>query len=357
MINYGVGPTADEVEVVVFGPGYGEAIAVHLGDHQWLLVDSCIDPNTKRPAALDYLAAIGVPATDVRVVVATHWHDDHVRGLSNVVAACSNAELQISGALDSKEARQLLAAYSSQPAPGLAVGTKEMVKAIQQGSDTYYLHSRTTVHDFVASHGARIVVTALSPTQAAITKSLAHLAQYLPDPTGQLPIGHITPVAPNSEAVVLHIDIGGDAILLGSDLEENAHFGWTALAADKLNAGRTKASVYKVAHHGSHTGDTGLIWQTFLQPGSTAALTPFKRGNVSLPTEADLIRLTGSASSTYLSSRASRKATMDASLAKKLGQTVKNLATVNNGFGAVRMRRSVGAANWRVECFGDAHKV
>jgi len=49
MIDYGVAPAADEIEVTLFGPGYGEAIAVHLGEGAWLLVDSCIDPESKAP--------------------------------------------------------------------------------------------------------------------------------------------------------------------------------------------------------------------------------------------------------------------------------------------------------------------
>jgi hypothetical protein len=48
-------PAPDEVEIVIFGPGIGEAIAVHIGYNQWLLVDSCRVGNNKRPAALQYL--------------------------------------------------------------------------------------------------------------------------------------------------------------------------------------------------------------------------------------------------------------------------------------------------------------
>lgn len=45
-------PALNEVEISVFGPGYGEAIAVHTGNGNWLLVDSCIDPGSGLPAAL-----------------------------------------------------------------------------------------------------------------------------------------------------------------------------------------------------------------------------------------------------------------------------------------------------------------
>lgn len=37
MIDYGNGPDDGEIEVSLFGPGYGEAIAIHLGDGSWFL--------------------------------------------------------------------------------------------------------------------------------------------------------------------------------------------------------------------------------------------------------------------------------------------------------------------------------
>lgn len=104
MIDYGNGPSSDEIEVCLFGPGFGEAVAVHLGDGNWLLVDSCLDPEEKLPAVEVYLKRIGVSDAGVRVIVASHWHDDHVRGLSRLVAAYPGAELQISGVFSDKEA-------------------------------------------------------------------------------------------------------------------------------------------------------------------------------------------------------------------------------------------------------------
>jgi len=67
MIDYGVPPAADEIEVTLFGPGYGEAIAVHLGEGVWLLVDSCVDPDSKAPASGTYLEGFGVDPSQVRL--------------------------------------------------------------------------------------------------------------------------------------------------------------------------------------------------------------------------------------------------------------------------------------------------
>jgi glyoxylase-like metal-dependent hydrolase (beta-lactamase superfamily II) len=66
---------------------------------RWIIVDSCIDGTSRGPKPLDYLNKIGVDVTSaVEVVVATHWHDDHVRGISKILQACQSAIFCCAGA-------------------------------------------------------------------------------------------------------------------------------------------------------------------------------------------------------------------------------------------------------------------
>lgn len=72
-------PRPDELEMTVFGPGVGECIVLHLGEGDWIIIDSCTSPVGDEPAALGYLRSIGVdPDASVRTIVATHWHDDRI---------------------------------------------------------------------------------------------------------------------------------------------------------------------------------------------------------------------------------------------------------------------------------------
>jgi hypothetical protein len=48
-------PEADEIEVSVFGPGFGESIVAHLTRGAWITVDSCLDKETLSPAARELL--------------------------------------------------------------------------------------------------------------------------------------------------------------------------------------------------------------------------------------------------------------------------------------------------------------
>ena len=88
----------ESVEMVVFGPGIGESIVIHLGNNEWIIIDSCIFSGEDVPAPLLYLRHIGVDASSaVKRVLATHWHDDHIRGLGAVLCECQQARFAMSG--------------------------------------------------------------------------------------------------------------------------------------------------------------------------------------------------------------------------------------------------------------------
>jgi len=117
-------PQPDEIELSAFGPAYGESLLVHLGEGEWMIVDSC--KKGDRLPVLDHLAAMGVDAAAVKLVVATHWHDDHVRGISEVVTACPNARFACSGVLCADELVQAIASIPPARLGHMTSGVKEM---------------------------------------------------------------------------------------------------------------------------------------------------------------------------------------------------------------------------------------
>jgi hypothetical protein len=66
-------PKEEELEVSIIGPGYGECILLHVGHNGWVVVDSCINPKTKKPAALEYLKNIDVNPNWIKIIIASHW--------------------------------------------------------------------------------------------------------------------------------------------------------------------------------------------------------------------------------------------------------------------------------------------
>jgi hypothetical protein len=197
----------------------------------------------------------------------------------------------------------------------------------------------------------------MSPVQATVSGSLARLATYIPSDSPDENIGHAPTFAPNIEAVVIHIDWNGEAVILGSDLEEDAKYGWSALLSDSWSSRRAPASLYKVAHHGSKTGDHAGIWTQLLTAESIACLTPFNNGRHKLPTDTDRARIRGLAKAAYIASGATRKPELESEKLKRLADICDHLSRVNAGFGATRFRKVLGDKEWRVEIFGAAGRL
>ena len=53
-------PKKNEVEVTVIGTGggYGESIVIKASSDSWVIIDSCIDPESKEPLSIEYLKKI-----------------------------------------------------------------------------------------------------------------------------------------------------------------------------------------------------------------------------------------------------------------------------------------------------------
>lgn len=356
MINYGTGPASDEIEISVFGPGFGEAIAVHVGDGAWLLVDSCLEPESKLPASHHYFQQIGVSASQVKAIVASHWHDDHVRGIAQLADFYPEADFLISSALNDKEATAFLVAHSNSVARGLTRGTNELFDVLKKREFVIPVQQRSSILELAAG-GRNVRVTALSPVPAAFAQSIKHFAQYLPNENGGSPVNQAPELKPNLEAVAIHIDFDGDAALLGSDLEEDHLYGWSAIVSDAWCTARRRGSAYKVAHHGSQTGEHAEIWGSLLEQFPSISMTPFNLGNVKLPTDDDKARIRSKSEEAFISSGASKRPQMDAAIVKRLGDICNKLTRVNAGFGAIRLRKKIGEKSWAAELFGDACKV
>lgn len=96
-------PNPNEIEVSLFGPGKGEALALHLGQGKWMLVDSC-RKKQNTPVHLEYLQNLGVNVWEaVDLIVITHWHTDHIEGLNDVVKECANATISLPESLSKDE--------------------------------------------------------------------------------------------------------------------------------------------------------------------------------------------------------------------------------------------------------------
>jgi metallo-beta-lactamase superfamily protein len=349
-------PADDEIEISVFGPGVGECIVLHLGFGDWIVVDSCNDRDAGIPAPLAYLRKIGVDAaTAVKVVVVTHWHDDHIAGSAEVVRACHQAKFHCSAALNGQEFFKFVRLHSRTMTHASGVSEFDNIFA--------HLRSRAPPGARSASVGPEWTIEnqiiwdrpalpdrpaaelrALSPSAGTITLALHEFARMVPDEKALK--RNIVAQEPNDIAVVLRAEIGPHRILLGSDLEDgpNPLVGWKKILASSV-VSTAGAEVFKVAHHGSKNGENALIWSKLLTPSPIAALTPFRKSG--LPRPLDIDRLKTKTPRLYMTAntRGPPPARRDAAVDRKANAVAKDRRALEGGIGHVCIRAPMTASS------------
>lgn len=342
-------PRSDEFELSLFGPGYGECAVVHCGSGEWIVVDSLIDRAVSMPVALAYLASIGVePEAAVKVIVASHWHEDHVRGISELAATCSSAVVGFSAAFNSREFLTLAAIADDEPPETNHLS--ELGRVFDLPSKRLLpLSSNMVVHRF-----GRAVLWSLSPSPAAQARAILEMAALVPTQPGP----RVKPIdrSANHCAVVLLLALDNEGFaLLGSDLEESST-GWSLLLADARNP-EAPAVVYKAAHHGSETAHHSGIWSGLLSPSPTTVLAPFLRGRTPVPKPADIQRLTALSGAVFstTASKPTEPKPRNPVVDRTIRQVVRNRVAVEGRIGHVRVRRKMEPnASTRVDRFNGA---
>lgn len=341
-------PRADEFELTLFGPGIGESAVLHVGGGQWIVVDSCLDRKTRRPAALEYLESIGVDvAASVTHVVVTHWHDDHMRGASALLDAAPAARVYCSAALQSREFATLVTA--SRRAMMESSGVDEMSsilttlrsRAPERSRDVatgpeWLLADRCILRRAACEGIPEAEAVALSPSSASLTRAMNEIGLLVP--AERTPKRRPAPLTANQVAVVLWMRVGAVRLLLGSDLEldpADPRCGWSAIVTSTTRP-VAKAHLIKIPHHGSATGDHDAIWRDLVEPSPTALVTPFTPSG--LPRDADLKRLVDRTSELYVTSR-----TRGPNAARRLNAVERTIREVTTDFrsaeGAMRRVR------------------
>lgn len=354
-------PPADVAEVSLIGPGYGESIVVHLGDGEWIIVDSCVEQGSRDPvqsAATVYLNRIGVNlATQVPCILATHWHDDHIKGLSDVVGLCASAEFCCPVALSRKEFLGFASFFAGTEPPATSRSTREIMDVLEILEKRDALPKLLKTDSKVLERKERgVEICALSPSDERIVEFISRLAENMPKP-GTTRRKRIRDAGPNELSVALLINLGNDAVLLGADLEETPGRGWTSVLGNSQSVRGKRASVYKVAHHGSKTADCPDVWEKLLLPTPFALLTPFSRGRRRLPSGEDVARILKRTPNAYSSARMdSGKGAVqrDKSVERTVRESGWKFQYLKQGH--IRMRRRLGCprSEWSIDLYGDA---
>ncbi|MBI2393097.1 MAG: hypothetical protein HYV09_26165 [Deltaproteobacteria bacterium] len=334
-----------------------------MGAGEWMVVDSCLDASTHQPVALTYLADLGIDvATAVKLVVVTHWHDDHMRGAARVLHACAGARFVCSGALANAQFLGLVASEEIvQQKDDHGAGVSEFAEIVEElrrrggrspsSGPEWARADQDVFYRPAASSLPEAHVRSLSPSAATMTVGFKSLQQPRVGTTRKA----LVSPEPNDTAVVLRVRVGEVSALLGADLEtgNDPGRGWLGVIGAGIGP-VVKSELYKVAHHGSKSADHEAIWSTLLDASPLAVLTPFVNGSVQLPRDSDVDRITRVARRLLATStpRPIAPPPRDAAVERTMREVTKSRRVRTGRMGHIRVRHD--GRHWREELFGAA---
>lgn len=337
-------PAEDELEISLFGPGFGEAIAVHLGLGEWLLADSCVDRTRGTLPVLEYFDRLGVAADRaVRRIVVSHWDEDHVLGLSRLISTCSQARLVLSAAMRDEDFLAYVRGTGASPL-ATSARTREMHEALAvidgrgypQNSPIEAIQDRMI---YERENGPIVGVRVLAPSDKLVQAATQRLARLMIE-RSLLP-RRLPRVNPNDTSVVIWVRVGAANALLGADLESRGNMesvGWRAVVQASPSG---KAHIFKVPHHGSADSHEPEVWEQLLVKDPVAILAPWSLGGASLPTQDDVERLCALTPHVYLASKQRRSSpTRDRAVERTLRERDRPLKVAEWEVGHVQVRYS-----------------
>ena len=308
-------PSDDQIQIVAFGPGFGESILLHLGNRNWFIIDSCLNDDEK-PAALEFLKTLGVNvAREVKLVIATHWHADHTGGLYQTIRECKSAEFAVSSVLKDETFLAYLEVHNLvSNGSDTADGEVEMMSCFNEvlsRGKLAFVKQRDeiwTASKGELAHNKPVQILALSPTDFQENAFLLKVGNEMNIFKSKL---KTTPAKKrkasiekeNDISVATLVTIGDFSILLGADVEmsDSSEFGWRNIT-NKYKNRKPKSHILKLPHHGAKSGHSDEMWEFLLKKNPISIIVPWNLANSSLPTEQDINRVKGLSDSVYITS-------------------------------------------------------
>lgn len=356
-------PSLDNIQCYVLGGGVGECIVMHIGHNKWMVVDSFINRESGNPIALDLLASLSISPNDVSYVVATHWHDDHIKGISKVYTDTTNASFVMPSALTSSEFLEVATLQQSHKKilTSIDTGVDELRKVLdianqRKSSGKTDLFCLASKNKTIFEDTQKLQkIMAISPSDEEFKNAIIAFKRFIPD-NDNAPKKRVPNPAPNDTAIVLTIDTPMGKFILGSDLEHtpDPDSGWQS--AHRAALGKGKALFFKISHHGSEGAHYGPVWSDLLDEGAHTVVTPYNNSHI--PKKDDLVRIGNLRSNSHIAGglpekRFARSKTVD----KTINQYVKNIKSLPSKVGLVKYEIKTGDTTPTVTYFGAAQDI
>lgn len=355
-------PSNSTVEINLFGGGgaYGECILCHLGYGKWIVIDSAKDPFSNKPLIHNYFDSIGENLNKIDLIVTTHWHDDHIKGVSQLYKE-ANCKLVISQALNKDQLALLI---------GLDRGKTSSNTSLYE-LDEIVKHSNNTKNPIVRAIQDRIIyknqisdinvnIYSLSPSDASIHTFEMEMREIINE-AYDLNLA-VRKNNPNHSSVVILIEINENKILLGADLQVvlDDNMGWKGVLKSSTVPKNNSVQIFKIPHHGSANGHHDGIWTSVISMKNMfSILSTYCRGSNKLPEIDDISRILKFCDNSFITSngfphpRIKKRDFRTNKMLKEFGYVIRERMFE---YGHIQLRKDISEldSEWTTELYGNA---
>lgn len=345
-------PSSGVPQIVIMGTGYGECILVHLGNDKYVMIDSFLNPETKKPIAADYLDNIGLSIHNIIGIICTHWDDDHIKGMYDIASNLKGITVGIPVTVSKRDLDKLREYLKFAKGSQDYVPMDEFSKLLELNSKKFLKFSYCVPQrqlfrkQIIDEKLSEVIVETLSPSDEQYTEFINQLV--MPKEGDLMQSIDFTN---NRISVVSIVKLYSTYCLFGGDLE-NDHGEW-----DKVieNYQYPKADIFKIPHHGSKTGYSENVWKNIVDK-PISIITRFNRGNVSLPDNEQVEFINGNSKKMFIIGgtnkpvKGAEMRVLEGLAYSKKHQMVRR----KEKLGIVRLTYSV--SEWTYEIFGEVEE-
>jgi hypothetical protein len=331
-----------EIHLLGTGGGWGESIIINLGNNDFIIIDSCINPLEKKPLPLTFLKEKEIPLENVKLIICTHWHDDHIRGMSELFNECKKSQFCFTKIHDFKKFFRLLSFDYKKSDKNISnSSTLEFNKCLQIIEERSLMGIQAYPNRVLYSNQVNnidIEVRSISPSDYSIQLF-------------------------DSKSIAIFLKLGKHCVILGSDLEINSdrRLGWGAIIDSSKLVKIEKANYFKIPHHGSENGYSLEVWNDLLEPNSESSLTPYNKGK-KLPTKAMLNKYLSHSPNLHITSSltiSSKPKKRDHNIEKVISSFATDISEIRYSYGVVSSKIDISNEEdkWQTSYIGTAKQI
>lgn len=366
-------PHSDELEITTLGPGPSsrESIVVHLKNGEWIIIDSCKFGGKVLP--LEYLHCLGVNCKEqVKTVICTHWHRDHIQGLPEILNECENARFCIAPVGDFKGYLNVVIKLAGYDPLGSNIWNtfNECLEALEK-------HNKQRPH--LVGHNERLAhdgtkdIFAIGPSDEMYGRFLTSLLKVDPKKPQEKDIEEMKS---NLCSLALSINFNGQKAIIGGDMEvgrktqdkyqlcedgcpQHKECGWCdAIADGNVFADEKPYHFINLPHHSSSSAYCPKMWLEGMVEGEPIATTTIFRvaKGENLPTKEMLTLYKKKCKELYITDSEDVE---EIATVNDLGgiKGIEVLDEITEKAGIIVSRWRSQESHWKVRCFGCARLV